>query len=92
VLVIDAEAEAVRTIECGVEGVNKWNGIAAVGTKLFRAPHTASSVLVTESDCSAAKRRGGGALCIAALAGESGESLGRDGAPRARGSPQEPVR
>jgi adenylylsulfate kinase-like enzyme len=42
--------EVVVTIECGVAGNNKWGGIAAVGSKLYCAPYSASSVLVIDAD------------------------------------------
>eukprot|EP00966_Prymnesium_polylepis_P082523 1910871-Prymnesium_polylepis.1 len=51
----DVAAAAVRTIECGVEGGLKWNGIAAVGTKLFCAPGDASSVLVIDAETEAVR-------------------------------------
>ena len=34
-LAIDAEAETISTFPCGVDGPSKWDGIAAVGPKLF---------------------------------------------------------
>jgi hypothetical protein len=43
--VIDAETEAVWTVECGASGNFKWYGITAVDAKLFCAPFSASSVL-----------------------------------------------
>lgn len=48
VLVVDAETEEERTIECGVQGLAKWIGIAAVGTKLICAPCDALDVLFIE--------------------------------------------
>ena len=45
VLVIDANTDTVRTIECGVAGKTKWAGVAAVGTKLYCTPSNASSVI-----------------------------------------------
>jgi hypothetical protein len=54
VLVIDAETETTRLLECGGErlcgGLNKWDGIAAAGGKLFCAPANASSVLVIDAE------------------------------------------
>jgi hypothetical protein len=49
VLVIDAATEEVCTIACGVDGDNKWQGIAAAGGKLFCAPFNASGVLALGS-------------------------------------------
>ena len=53
-LVIDAETEAVRTIECG-GGDGSWAGIAAVGAKVFCAPVNASSVLVIDAETEAVR-------------------------------------
>jgi hypothetical protein len=44
-----ADRDQMRRIECGVKGIAKWNGIAAVGSKLYCAPFQASTVLVIDS-------------------------------------------
>ena len=45
---IDPQTEAVRTIDCGVEGNGKWSGMVAVGHTLYCAPCNASTVLVVD--------------------------------------------
>jgi hypothetical protein len=49
VLVIDSKTDTVSTMKCvGGNSLEliRWNGIAAVGSKLYCAPFMASSVLV----------------------------------------------
>ena len=47
VLVIDPVNATCSTIPCGVEGTDKWAGIAAgPGDKLYCAPNKQSGVLV----------------------------------------------
>ena len=48
VLVIDPQAGTTRVIECGVEGTDKWAGVAALGDKLYCAPANAPGVLVID--------------------------------------------
>ena len=49
ILVIDATTEETRLIPCGVEGVNKWRGIACCGNKLFCPPCNANTVIPCNS-------------------------------------------
>ena len=49
----DVVAEGGRTIECGLQGSVQWDGIAAVGNKLFCAPFNAPSVLVIDVETEA---------------------------------------